>query len=81
MLVLHRSSPITVDYSVVYQALSCMDPTSSPGPDGLHPQFLKACAGVLAFPLAMIFQRSLTTGSIPNAWKKSLVTPIFKAGS
>ena len=72
---------IIIDYNVVFQALSCMDPTSSPGPNGLHPQFLKACAGVLAFPLSMIFKQSLATGSIPSVWKKSLVSPIFKSGS
>ena len=72
---------LVVSYNEVYELLLNMDPTSSPGLDEIHPQLLKTCAAELALPLTIIFQRSLASGSIPNAWRKSLITPIHKAGS
>ena len=55
--------------------------TSSSGPDGLHPQLLKACAPALAYPLYVLFVRSLASGSVPEIWKHSIVVPLFKSGS
>ena len=72
---------LTIEYDMIYDLLTKMDPSSSPGPDEVHPQVLKACARELALPLTILFQRSLATGLIPEIWKKSLVTPIYKAGS
>ena len=50
------------------------------GPDNLHPKFLKECASVLAEPLTIMFNKSLKTGNLPEDWKSSIVTPIFKKG-
>ena len=70
-----------ISYDAVFELLSSLDPSSSPGPDQLHPQFLRSCAGVLAFPLTIIFQRSIVTGHVPSLWKHSWVSPIYKSGS
>ena len=76
-----RMGPFSVFYDAVLELLNGLDPSSSPGPDQLHPQFLKSCAGVLAFPLTIIYQRSIATGCIPTLWKHSWVSPIYKSGS
>ena len=71
-----------VSFSVddVYNLLTQLDGNSSCGPDGIHPLLLKECAGQLAYPLHVIFSRSLREGILPAPWKFSLVTPIFKKG-
>ena len=61
------------------RVLLALDPTSSMGPDGLHPHLLKSCAGELSLPLCLIFQKSMRMGTVPDVWSKSIVVPIFKA--
>ena len=61
--------------------LAALDGTSSPGPDGIHPMLLRECAEVLALPLSIIFRKSLLSGRLPQLWKVSRVSPIFKSGS
>ncbi|CAH8492055.1 unnamed protein product [Dicrocoelium dendriticum] len=58
-----------------------LDPYSSPGPDGLHPLFLKTVAGHIAAPVCQIFRRSLEVGRLPTAWKMGTVKPIYKGGN
>ena len=52
--------------------------SSSSGPDGLSSKFLADHADILATPLAMIYNRSMTTGIVPQGWRDAHVTPIFK---
>jgi len=53
---------------------------SNLGPDKIHPSVLKECADVLAYPLYLLFRKSLNEGSLPQDWKDGYVTPIFKKG-
>ena len=39
----------------VQRVLSALDPSSSVGPDGLHPHLLRSCAVELSLPLCLIF--------------------------
>lgn len=50
------------------------------GPDGISPLFIKRCAHALAYPLSLIYNKSLRTGIFPSYWKLAYVTPIFKSG-
>ena len=52
----------------------------SVGLDGIALLFIKSCKSSLLKPLYLLFNQSLTTGSLPSIWKKSFVTPIFKSG-
>lgn len=52
----------------------------SPGLDKVHPAFLKNLCVELAVPLKLIFDQSLTSGEIPEGWKKARVCPIHKKG-
>ena len=64
----------------VTRRLKSLKPTSAPGPDGIHPRLLKECANELGQPLSIIFNRSMEEGILPDDWKKTNVTPIFKKG-
>jgi hypothetical protein len=53
---------------------------SAPGPDGISPKVLKELEEVVDTPLAIIFKKSLTEGTVPLDWKIAKVTPIYKKG-
>jgi len=48
------------------------------GFDGIHPRVLRDLASVIAEPLFIIFERSWSTGEVPEDWTKDNVTPVFK---
>ena len=64
----------------VYELLSKLKPTKSPGPDWLHPRLLKELAQALSYPIALLFQKSLDSGQLPLDQKSANVPPIFKKG-
>ncbi|XP_065645379.1 uncharacterized protein LOC136075868 [Hydra vulgaris] len=61
--------------------LANLDESKSLGVDNVHPRVLKHCAEAFALPLTLVFKKSFSTSTIPDLWKKSNVTPIFKKGS
>ncbi len=71
------------DISIVDVAnkLHDLDDTKAMGVDGIHPRVLSNCSASFAFPLTLVFMRAISTGDVPDLWKKSNVTPIFKKGS
>ena len=73
-------STIVVTEEEVLKKLKKMNPSKSPGPDGLHPRVLKESADVIALPLTLIFNKSLSEGVVPNEWKVAHVTALFKKG-
>ena len=72
-----RGKQLPMDLAVTSLHISCF---LSPGPDGIHPTLLRACASSLKTPLAMIYEESLKTGCLPPDWKKTNITPIHKSG-
>ena len=72
-----------VDFStsLVNLKMAKLRPSSSPGPDGLHPRLLAATAGALAGHWSQLFTESMELGSLPDDWKTAHVTPIFKKGN
>ena len=56
-----------------------LNSNKSPGPDNIHPRVLSECAEELAFPLYILFRKSLTEGKVPLAWKEGRVSPILQA--
>ena len=54
---------------------------AAPGPDGINLRILKELAKEVSLPLAIIFNKLLQTGVVPEDWKCANVVPIFKKGS
>jgi len=42
---------------------------------------LRRISDEVAYPVAVIFRRSLDTGCVPRDWRTANITPIFKKGS
>ena len=72
---------VNISESLVLQKLCSLKDNKAPGPDSIHAYILKACACSLCTSFAMIFQQSLTSGNLPNDWKKANVISVFKKGS
>lgn len=66
--------------SDIYTELNGLKTDRGPGPDNIHPLFLKNCSFVLSRPLQIIFNESLKQGHFPGFWKTSFVVPIHKTG-
>ena len=50
------------------------------GPDGIHLIALRELAEELAKTLSIIYWQSWLTGEVPDDWRLSDVTPIYKKG-
>ena len=75
------TSTVKITEEDVSETLSALKPNKSPGPDGIHPKVLRELADVIATPLNIIYNKSLSTGKIPESWKKANITPIYKKGN
>jgi len=71
---------ISLSANIVYQYLSELNGSSSPGPDNVPEIILKNCAHVLSEPLSIIFNASLRSSEFPDIWKESYIRPIHKKG-
>ena len=71
-----------IEFSIpqIEKFLKNLDPNKAPGPDKIHGKILKNCAKNLAVPLALLFQTSYYTCSIPTEWKMANVVPVYKKG-
>ena len=65
---------------VIEKKLLSLKSHSAPGPDGIHPRILKSCASSLKEPLSFVFEESMRSGRLPQDWKCTNITPIFKGG-
>lgn len=72
---------IKVTEEHVQEELQSLNEEKAPGPDDMSPYLLKKCAKQLAYPLMLIFVKSLEEGQLPEQWKRASVVPIFKASS
>ena len=79
--VLHNMPPLIITPSEIEKVLNKLKINKSPGPDGLHPRFLRELSKSLSVPLAMIYKKSLETHTIPDDWKKARISAIHKKGS
>ena len=72
---------ISITRTEIFETLAALKPNKAPGPDNIHSQILKNCAGSLAKPLVSLFTQSINTGILPGDWRRANVTPVFKKGS
>ena len=73
-----------VDFNIseidITLALYKLSDSVSIGADGFPQVLVKKCGYCLIEPMKLLFNQSLLTGSVPSVWKKSYITPVFKAG-
>ena len=75
-----RLDTISCSSEDVCQLLNSLPSKTVAGPDEISSQMLKIAAGTIAPQLSALFNLSLSTGTVPTAWKLSNVTPVYKAG-
>ena len=71
---------ITVNEEGVRKLLQKSNPQKASGPDMIPARLLKECADDLAPILALIFNKSLQSGTVPDDWKTANVSAVFKKG-
>ena len=65
----------------MYTTLKSLKVSKSPGPDEIHPRLLRELAKEVAYPLTLLFNKTLDEGKLPTEWKVAEVRPIYKKGS
>ena len=63
---------------VVEELLLSLLPDKSIGFDGVSPKILRSAASSVAPSLTNLFNFSITTGTLPAAWKHARIVPISK---
>ena len=72
---------IQISSKGVDKLLSNLKVNKAAGPDNIPARILKECASSAAPILCKIYQKSISTGTLPTDWLNANVTPIFKKGS
>ena len=62
----------------VFSILRKLDIHKASGSDGMSLRLLKFCAPSISQHLATLFNRSLSSGSLPRDWLDATITPIYK---
>jgi len=71
---------ITFSESDIKAKLSKLKTNKSSGPDSLHSRILSELQTVIPSPLKNIFDHSYECGVLPEDWKSSIVSTVFKKG-
>ena len=75
-----RIENIALSPNEVTSVLKSLPLGKAAGPDGINNRILKELADCIAEPLCNLFNQSLSTGHVPDTWKRSHITPIPKQG-
>ena len=84
--VTHSACPIrlmpfqTIVPSKIAGLCKALDERKATGHDGLPATVLKRCADTLAPSLALLFNKSLSSGIVPSKFKMANISPPFKGG-
>ncbi len=70
-----------IDYMEVLKIMQTFKPKKSTGDDGISMSLLKHISEESCLPLAMIINKSLEQGTVPDHMKLAKVVPIYKAKS
>ncbi|KAF4524974.1 hypothetical protein B566_EDAN008036 [Ephemera danica] len=66
---------------VVRKNLLLIKPDAAAGPDGVPARVLHNCASSISNSICALFNFSLDSGAVPDAWKEAKVFPVYKSGS
>jgi len=64
----------------VYEILADLDPTKAMGCDNIHPIVLKHCSNLLASPIALLFNMSVSTGCMADGAESTKIRPSHNGG-
>ena len=64
----------------IITAIAKIPSDSASGPDGIPAILLKICANELAYPIRLIWSESFHLGIVPQFYKDTCITPLFKKG-
>ena len=67
--------------SMVEAKINNLKINSAGGPDMIDSKVLKAASDIISYPLAVLFNRSMQEGIVPQDWKDANICPIYKKGS
>ena len=71
---------ITLSVSEVSNIIQNFDKSKATGPDQVHIRLLIVASSIIAEPLTILFNRSLSESKFPAIWKVSHVTPLHEKG-
>ena len=77
----HKIDDITITEENVKNAIDQLNEFSAPGPDDICNKILIELKNELALPLSSLFRKSMDDSRIPDDWRLSNVTPIYKKGT
>jgi len=78
--ILEHTSDVITSEDVMSKIMNFKD-GKAPGNDGIIPEFLKHIVKEISEPLAIIYNKSLSEGVVPQEWKRANITPLFKKGA
>ena len=69
---------INIESADMFYKIMSLKDGKAPGDDGIIPEFLKRVACEISEPLAILYNKSVTEGIVPQEWKRANITPLFK---
>ena len=75
-----RFHELVLNEEDIISAIAKIPSDSASGPDGIPAILLKNCAEELAYPIKLIWSESFHLGIVPQFYKDTCITPLFKKG-
>lgn len=73
-------SDMSVTSEDILKKLNSLRTDKSADPDNIHPKVLSEIKLSICHPLTLLFNKSLSEGTLPHEWKSGILSPIFKKG-
>ena len=77
----NRIQDCAVSVEMVRKEILSLNINKSCGPDEINPRMLTERVDFIASPLALLMNKTLEYGSLPQDWKIAFVSPIYKKGA
>jgi hypothetical protein len=73
----NKLSGVNFSIKAVAKALSKVRADKAPGPDNITSPLLREVQMVIHYPRTILFNKSVTKGSVPDDWSTANVSPLF----